>query len=111
MLLLSLCAGCTPAIVGDWDLNEFAVNGESGSGQIYGSLTIDDDLEGAFELTYESTTTEGDAEAEQTDDGDWSLGLTAEGDTLALDCEIDDDTMSCDADQDGYHYELEWERD
>jgi len=68
-------------------------------------------LEGEFELTAEGETFEGDAEAEQTDDGDWSLDLTAQGDTIELDCEIDDDTLSCDTDQDGFHYDIEWERD
>jgi len=111
MLLLALSAGCTPAIVGDWDLHDWSINGESLSGQVYGSLTIDDDLEGEFELTAEGETFEGDAEAEQTDDGDWSLDLTAQGDTIELDCEIDDDTLSCDTDQDGFHYDIEWERD
>lgn len=131
---LSLLSGCTPAIVGEWNLTKWQVDGETADlNYSYGgynirttfTLEIDDDMEGSFDFEMElegygayagysdSYSASGDVEWEVIKGATYDVKIDVEdGDKLKLECTVDGDEMECEGEgSDGNDYESEWERD
>lgn len=123
---LTLLAGCGPAIVGEWSLESWEVDGTdvdlTYSYQGYQvtvtvGLTIEDDLTGELELDIDVEgygnvySVDGDVTAEKIEARTWDVEIDVEGDVLSLECTVDGDAMACAGEsEDGTEQEMGWVR-
>lgn len=130
---LTAATGCTPAIVGDWDLKSWKIDGVGVSFHYsgytyYGSyaqvdvsvkMTVEKDLTGSLDMNtvisgLGSISYDGDVEAEAVsgEANTWDVTITMQSEDLELECTVDKDAMDCDGESDdGTDHEMGWERD
>ena len=123
LVSLSLLTGCTPLIVGTWNIEEWKIDGDeldlNYTYQGYEvsrtvTMDIDEDLTGEFEVEttvegYGSDSISGDVEVEQLTALDFAVNIDVDGDELDLECTVDVDTMDCEGeDEDGTDFDMVW---